>query len=383
MDEFAHIFDNNYGYGEPTADYDLNGIDIDNLPLKAIETTTVKRLDGIDIKTPAPKVNGIISLNNEKKLSDYLFRNELETAEALPPLEPLYYEAIFEGDLHLLSGDTGIGKSIFAIQLAKQFSETKRILYFDFEMSNRNHLKRYPVKSQFNDNFFIKFGREVFENTEVFDYDYLVKDVEFFKPSIIFIDNIVGLLASGSTLQDPSIMIKLVKDLKRLKDTFDLTILLLAHINKADTSKGLNRNMITGSKVIQNLLDSLSMMGRYEEQRYLKIVKNRNGTEYPEVLQLEFVTDGNLHFKEAGWVLEADLLKGEAQPRNNKDLQDVTAYIFSTNKEMFYTEILNELTKLGHGESKAKKMITEMTRFNYITKNENKSYSLNIDNEPF
>ena len=111
----------------------------------------------------------------------------LEKAKKLPPLVPLYDNIVLEGDLSVIFGQSGIGKTIFAMQVASDIAaKGKRVLYVDFEMTERQLYVRYPN---------IKFP-ETFFRAEV-DRDHINDDVlkgieEVAKANlaeVVFIDN--------------------------------------------------------------------------------------------------------------------------------------------------------------------------------------------------
>ena len=62
----------------------------------------------------------------------------IEDAHLLPPLVSLYPDIVLEGDLSIIFGQSGIGKTIFAMQIARYIAEQgKRVLYVDCEMTPR------------------------------------------------------------------------------------------------------------------------------------------------------------------------------------------------------------------------------------------------------
>ena len=68
----------------------------------------------------------------------------IEDAHLLPPLIPLYPDIVLEGDLSIIFGQSGIGKTIFAMQIARYIAEhDKRVLYVDCEMTPRQLGNRY------------------------------------------------------------------------------------------------------------------------------------------------------------------------------------------------------------------------------------------------
>ena len=65
-----------------------------------------------------------------------------ESRELADPL-PLWKNFWYEGEICCLFGDTGTGKSILTVQIAKEIAESKKILYFDFELSEKQFEMRY------------------------------------------------------------------------------------------------------------------------------------------------------------------------------------------------------------------------------------------------
>lgn len=70
----------------------------------------------------------------------------ISEAHQLPPLISLYPDIVLEGDLCIIFGQSGIGKTIFAMQIARLIAENgKRVLYVDCEMTPRQLGNRYET----------------------------------------------------------------------------------------------------------------------------------------------------------------------------------------------------------------------------------------------
>jgi len=70
----------------------------------------------------------------------------IDEVHQLPPLVPLYPNIVLEGDLCIIFGQSGIGKTIFAMQIARHIAENgKRVLYVDCEMTPRQLGNRYET----------------------------------------------------------------------------------------------------------------------------------------------------------------------------------------------------------------------------------------------
>ncbi|MBK6749158.1 MAG: AAA family ATPase [Acidobacteria bacterium] len=83
------------------------------------------------------------------------FNSYLQTAAEEPPQRPLFGPFWQENELAIFFADTGIGKSILAVQIAESIASgiaippfemgcgPRRVLLFDFEMDERQIANRY------------------------------------------------------------------------------------------------------------------------------------------------------------------------------------------------------------------------------------------------
>ena len=74
-----------------------------------------------------------------------------DAAKEKDPIK-LYDELWYEGEMCCLFADSNVGKSIYAVQIAVEIAKTQRVLYFDFELSNKQFQLRYQngeTKEQF------------------------------------------------------------------------------------------------------------------------------------------------------------------------------------------------------------------------------------------
>ena len=113
-----------------------------------------------DIKTEAEQ---LLKQGNEAKESKGLFTVKtasrwIEQAKTRPIPQMLFGEFWFEGELCILFADTNLGKSILAVQMGNSISKgeqirgfkletpKQQILYFDFELSDKQFENRYSIK---------------------------------------------------------------------------------------------------------------------------------------------------------------------------------------------------------------------------------------------
>jgi len=221
----------------------------------------------------------------------------IEEAKKRPIPEMLFSEFWFEGELCILFADTNLGKSILAVQIGDSISRNKRIegfkleakkqnvLYFDFELSDKQFENRYS--NNFTEHYIWDNFERAEINTDITDYpdgmsfekylyDSLEDSISRTGAKIVIIDNITYL---KSTTENAKEALPLMKHLKLLKSKYGLSILVLAHTPKRDLSKPITINDLQGSKMIINFCDSAFTIGESSSDtnvRYLKQIKQRN-----------------------------------------------------------------------------------------------------------
>ncbi|MCU0432254.1 MAG: AAA family ATPase [Bacteroidia bacterium] len=221
----------------------------------------------------------------------------IEQAKNRPTPKMLFGEFWFEGEICILFADTNLGKSILAVQIGnsiskgepirgfKQETEKQQILYFDFELSDKQFENRYSNNFKehyiFDDNFKrVEINPDaVIPESQLFE-NYLNHSLELSiietGAKVLIIDNLTYLKNETEKAKDA---LPLMKHLKALKSKYNLSILALAHTPKRDLSKPITRNDLQGSKMLMNFCDSSFSIGESHSDknlRYLKQIKQRN-----------------------------------------------------------------------------------------------------------
>ncbi len=221
----------------------------------------------------------------------------IEQAKTRPVPKMLFGELWFENELCILFADTNLGKSILAVQIGNSISKGKNIkgfkmeaekqpiLYFDFELSDKQFENRYSkdfVQHYSFDNDFIRVEinpeANIPENISFESYlnQSLEQSIIETGAKILIIDNLTYLKNETEKSKDA---LPLMKHLKALKSKYGLSILALAHTPKRDLSKPITRNDLAGSKMLINFVDSCFAIGESHTDkniRYLKQIKARN-----------------------------------------------------------------------------------------------------------
>ncbi|CCH51578.1 hypothetical protein BN8_00507 [Fibrisoma limi BUZ 3] len=266
----------------------------------------------------------------------------LERSKSKPVPKKLFDCLWFEGEICILFASSNQGKSILAVQIADAISkgrpipgfrleaDTQPVLYADFEMSEKQFEIRYGdgegnfyrwsndfMRAELNPEADLPKGYTNFE-------DYVIDCIEQFivqtRTRILVIDNLTYLATNTETAKEAA---PLMKKLKQLKTKYDLSLLVLAHTPKRDSSKPLTQNDLQGSSRLIQFCDSCIAIGssvQGSDVKYLKQLKARNTAyEYDEdnvvICQIK-KTDGFLHFERIGNGKERDHLRTAFEEKN-------------------------------------------------------------------
>lgn len=257
---------------------------------------------GIGVEDIKHEAEQLLKQGNEAKESKGLFTVKtasrwIEQAKTRPIPQMLFGEFWFEGELCILFADTNLGKSILAVQIGNSISKGEQvrgfqletpkqpILYFDFELSDKQFENRYSVNFEqhyrFDENFIrVEINPDaVIPESKSFE-DFLSESLEQSiietGAKVLIIDNLTYLKNETEKAKDA---LPLMKHLKALKNKFGLSILALAHTPKRDLSKPITRNDLSGSKMLINFCDSCFTIGESHTDknlRYIKQIKQRN-----------------------------------------------------------------------------------------------------------
>ena len=221
----------------------------------------------------------------------------IEEAKNRPIPKMLFSEFWHETELCILFADTNLGKSILAVQIADSISKgypirgfkleasKQKVLYFDFELSDKQFEVRYSENYENHYRFSDNFQRvEIDSDADLpsgisFEYflnQSLEKAIIETEARILIIDNLTYLGNDNEKAKDA---LPLMKHLKALKRKYNLSILVLAHTPKRDSYKPISRNDIQGSKMLINFADSCFAIGESQKDkslRYIKQIKQRN-----------------------------------------------------------------------------------------------------------
>jgi archaellum biogenesis ATPase FlaH/predicted transcriptional regulator len=220
----------------------------------------------------------------------------LADAKKLPKIQRLLGNIWCKGEVHILFGDNGTGKSVWATQIANALTKgentfwnlpneagVQKVLFYDFELSDVQLMNRYSDNEgnvyPFNSNLTLDsldFSDPFFTNGKG-GFDKLIikkikEDIVENKPDILIIDNITFLKTEA--LQEGKVALELIKALIEFKKEYSLSILILAHTPKVPPGSLIINNHLAGSKHLSNLADSMSTIGISASDKNVKYIKS-------------------------------------------------------------------------------------------------------------
>ena len=225
-------------------------------------------------------------------LQVYTARDWMEIAEQQDIPRRLFDDFWYEGD-------TNLGKSILAVQIADSISRgvpipgfamearQQPVIYFDFELRAKQFQARYTDNYKdpwkFSEDFYraeldprasyAELGYDSFESCLHAQIEGEIKDSDF---RVIIIDNLSALTAEMEQSKEAKPIMQMLNSLKK---QYNLSILVVAHTPKRDSSRPLSENDLQGSKMFSNLTDSIFAIGKSNNDpriRYIKQMKGRS-----------------------------------------------------------------------------------------------------------
>ena len=231
------------------------------------------------------------------------------------PPKRLWGPFFHEGEINILFADTNQGKTLLANDIAfgicngndfgwqydPLFEKHCGVMIIDFELSSIQVAARYGVslgKVLPDDLIRVELNqKELYRNI---DEEMILDEIEklvikYPNVDVLIIDNISYIANSASAKKAVDFM----KGLKRLKEKYEKSILVLAHTPKRNLSKPITQNDLQGSKALINYCDSAMALGESaigSDVKYLKHIKARSCKLQENVCRLRISQSPYLHF---------------------------------------------------------------------------------------
>ncbi len=253
----------------------------------------------------------------------------LARASKQPVPSKLFGDFWYEGEVSCLFADSNLGKSILAVDIAHTIAmRGRRVLYFDFELSDKQFQLRYSTE----DGRLSTFPETLYRaSLDPYSYEssYNMMDsvecmIDAVSAEVVIIDNLTWLCSASENGEEAA---SLMQRLMALKMHRGFSLLVIAHTPKRDTSRPITANDLAGSRKLFNFFDSVFAIGRSareESVRYIKQLKCRNGefTNGSDNVALATIvkkSDGMTRFEISSYGRESDHLK-EISTSNRDEL---------------------------------------------------------------
>ncbi len=284
----------------------------------------------------------------------------LEEGKRMEAPRELVPHVLVEHEITVLFGDTAVGKSTAAMQLANEIALLgKRVQIVNFELAKQQMALRYKDKT-FSDNLFISTVDYALMQ-DVTDQDNILEEIECIAvengTEVLVIDNLTNLCVNSKEGSEAgNIMLKLLS----LRMVHNWTILILAHVPKRKPGDPLTLNDLAGSKLISNFADNVVGINKSKKDKNMRYLIQLKYRSFPieldnkNVQELMMTTsDGWLHFDYGGFSEEVSHL-----PRSRDEKAELEREILKELREpngLPYRKIADKLgTSLGMVQRTAK-----------------------------
>ena len=253
---------------------------------------------------------------------DTIVTNERNNATA----QQLFGSYVFKNEITILGGSDNTGKSILGMDIAVAVAtglhywhegivieEQMKVLLVDTELNDSQFTRRYK-NLETNDRLLRAgfwpsiYGRKTTGDIlKSLEGIFLTEDY----PQLIIVDNLSTIADVSSAKQTQYFL----GELKRMKEVYGLTMILITHLNKVSQSKAISKEDFRGSKQLTNMADTVVGIGNSSEGdnvKYISLLKSRNVAKKNKVDVVSIIESPYLHFEyESDDFVENILYKGE------------------------------------------------------------------------
>lgn len=254
------------------------------------------------------------------------------------------------GELSVMFAEAGGGKSLLAVQIAESIARGKpvgpfemtapaqKVLYIDLERSTGQFRTRYtaepdpssgrkpsqpPKTHRFSDNLI----RPVIKDVTGLNAASLAPVIEATGAKVLIIDNIAYL----QRYQIPRETAVVMRELRRLKNRYGLSILVLTHAARPPLRRGLSGSDMACSGVMLNFADNIFAVGQCRADssaRYIKHIKPgatalAHGSAHVPWFRIVTLNETFPAFEFGGYNSEAALIAGDGDSYEWRTIRDI------------------------------------------------------------
>lgn len=261
-----------------------------------------------------------------QKLSDIQFKDEERYKTKIEEFDRLLGGGLIKGEVILVTGNPGIGKSTLLLQVINEYKNYGEVLYISGEESAsqiKNRADRLKINS---DEIYIMNEMEI---TSIYEY------IAIHKPKVVVVDSIQTLYNSnleslaGTPTQIKDCSLKIIELAKK----YDISFFIVGHITKD--------GKIAGPKLLEHMVDAVFNFEGEEGLYYriLRSTKNRFGSTN-EIAVFNMEEDGMKEVKNSSEYFLSE--------REEKNIGSMVAPILEGTK-VFLLEVQTLITDAGIG----------------------------------
>ena len=260
------------------------------------------------------------------KINEIKFEKDFRIKTKYEEFDRVLGGGLTHGEVVLITGNPGIGKSTFLLQLSNEYAKKSKVLYISGEESSKQ-IKERAMRINVNSNELYLLSESSLEIIE----ETIIKE----KPKIVIIDSIQTIFSEatnsvpGSVSQIRDCSIKLIDIAK----TNDISFYIVGHVTKD--------GKLAGPKLLEHMVDAvLSFEG--DENNFYRIVrstKNRYGSTN-EISIFEMREDGINEIKNT-----SEFFISEREEKNVGSI--ITSSIEGSRVMLFEIQTLSNHIKFG------------------------------------
>jgi len=203
--------------------------------------------------------------NKAEKFSELEMPEYIRTKTGMQELDRVLGGGLVDSSAVLLSGEPGIGKSTLLLQICRDLSLSRKVLYVSGEES-KGQLKLRAERLGIS-------GDSIYLLTET-DLDSIISECERLKPDVIIMDSVQTICSENLTSAPGSIT--QVKEgsltLINYAKSSGAAVFLVGHVNK--------EGGISGPKLLEHMVDAVLYFEgeRTNSYRIIRAIKNRFGS---------------------------------------------------------------------------------------------------------
>ena len=219
-------------------------------------------------KKSAGKIKSVQGGNEElkpAKISEIDMQSKQRMKTGFEELDRVLGGGIVPGSLVLVGGDPGIGKSTLLLQVCRNLTQSREVLYISGEESLQQIKMRAQRIGEFSDRL------QIFCDTSL---ERIEQVIEREKPQVVIVDSIQTMYSEqvGSAPGSVSQVRETTARLLQIAKGRDITVFIVGHVTK--------EGVVAGPRVLEHMVDTVLYFegDRHASYRILRGVKNRFGS---------------------------------------------------------------------------------------------------------